>query len=165
MNTNKTIERGSTLLLRLAVVGVGLGVFGICGLLLPELWHVGSEFPDYAYAVYVVLATLYLTTIPYYMGLVKAWKLLGLIDAGKALTLPAVAALRFIAWCAASIGALYFLSLPWFYIWADNDDAPGLVVIGMVFTAVPLVVAVSVAVLQRILREAIVIKSENDLTV
>lgn len=165
MNTPITIERCSTVLLRLAVLGVGLAVLGICGLLLPELRHVGKEFPDYAFAVYVVLATLYLTTIPYYLGLFKAWKLLGLIDAGRAFTVPAAAALRFIAWCVASIGILYGLSLPWFYVWADRDDAPGLMVIGLVFTAVPTIVAVCVAVLQRLLHEAIVIKSDNDLTV
>jgi hypothetical protein len=50
-------------------------------------------------------------------------------------------------------------------VWAQRDDAPGLVVIGMFCTGAPLVVAVFAAVLQRLFKETIDIKTENDLTV
>ncbi|MES2876005.1 MAG: DUF2975 domain-containing protein [Patescibacteria group bacterium] len=159
------MQRGSTIFLRLAVVTIGLGVFALCTLLLPSVWHVGNEYPDYAFAVYVVLGTLYVTTVPYFLGLFRAWRVLDMIDAGKAFTLPAVNALGFVSRCAAAISLLYALSLPFFYLWADGDDAPGLVVIGMVLTGVPLVLSVCLAVLRRLLHEAIVLKSENDLTV
>ena len=165
MNKKATLERGSTLFLRLAIIGIGLAVFGIGVILLPSMWHVVDEYPRYAFAVYVVLTTVYLTTIPYFVGLWKAWKVLGLIDTGKAFTITAVNALAYISRCAAIIGGLYILSLPWFYIWADQDDAPGLMVIGLLFSTVPIVVSVCIAVLRRLLYEAIVIKDENDLTV
>ncbi len=159
------MKRSSTIFLRLSVLAIGAAVLLLCTLLLPSLWQVADEYPDYTYAVYVVLATLYITTIPYYLGLFNAWRLLTLIDTGKAFTLRAVTTLRTVARCAAVISVLYAVSLPFFYIWADNDDAPGLVVIGIVLTGVPMVVAVCIAVLQRLLYEAIMIKNENDLTV
>ncbi len=57
------------------------------------------------------------------------------------------------------------LNLPLIYIIAEWDDAPGLILIGMVFVGASLVIAVFAAVLRRLLQEAIQIKSENDLTV
>jgi hypothetical protein len=48
---------------------------------------------------------------------------------------------------------------------AQRDDAPGVVLLGLVFIFATLVVGVFAAVLERLLQNAIDIKSENDLTV
>jgi Protein of unknown function (DUF2975) len=64
-----------------------------------------------------------------------------------------------------TISGLYMVILPFVFMVADLDDAPGLVIIGMVPVFASLVIAVFAAVLQRLLKEAIDIKSENDLTV
>ena len=55
--------------------------------------------------------------------------------------------------------------MPLLYLMAEIDDAPGIILIGMVIIFASLVVAVFAAVLQRLLKEAIYIKLENDLTV
>lgn len=55
--------------------------------------------------------------------------------------------------------------IPFVYNVAELDDAPGLIIIGMVPIFASMVIAVFAAVLQRLLEEAIHIKSENDLTV
>lgn len=55
--------------------------------------------------------------------------------------------------------------LPLFYIVAEADDAPGLIIIGLVIIFAATVVAVFAAVLQKLLKNAIAIKSENDLTI
>jgi len=55
--------------------------------------------------------------------------------------------------------------LPYIYLVADRDDAPGVMLLGLVFTCAPIVIAVFAAVLQTLLHHAIQIKSENDLTV
>lgn len=60
---------------------------------------------------------------------------------------------------------LYLAGLPASYLTAQIEDAPGLVIIGFAIFSVPLVVATFVAVLQRLLQEAVDIKSENDFTV
>ena len=48
---------------------------------------------------------------------------------------------------------------------AQWDDAPGLALIDLVIIGASMVIAVFAAVLQRLLQEAIDIKTENDLTV
>lgn len=55
--------------------------------------------------------------------------------------------------------------MPVFYLMAEIDDAPGIIVIGLIIIFASMVIAVFVAVLQKLLKEAIDIKSENDLTV
>ena len=55
--------------------------------------------------------------------------------------------------------------MPLFYLIAEMDDAPGIILIGLVLIFASMVIAVFAAVLQRLLQEAIDIKSENDLTV
>ncbi|MGV2643750.1 DUF2975 domain-containing protein, partial [Clostridium perfringens] len=47
----------------------------------------------------------------------------------------------------------------------EKDDAPGIILIGMALIFASIVIAVFAAVLQKLLQEAIDIKSENDLTV
>ena len=60
---------------------------------------------------------------------------------------------------------LYLASMPILFQIADADDAPGVIGFGMLFAAAPIVVAVFAAVLEKLVRNAIDIKSENDLTV
>jgi hypothetical protein len=48
---------------------------------------------------------------------------------------------------------------------ADTDDAPGVVAIGLVIIFASAIVAVFAAVLQKLVQNAVNIKSENDLTV
>ncbi|EUJ36458.1 hypothetical protein PWEIH_13330 [Listeria weihenstephanensis FSL R9-0317] len=52
-----------------------------------------------------------------------------------------------------------------FIFLADKTDAPGIMIIGLILTFASIVIATFAAVLQRLLQEAISIKSENDLTV
>jgi len=55
--------------------------------------------------------------------------------------------------------------MPFNYLLADLDDAPGLILMGIVPIFASIVIAVFAAVLQKLLRNAIDIKSENDLTI
>jgi hypothetical protein len=70
-----------------------------------------------------------------------------------------------VKYCAISICGLHFLGLPLYYLVADKDDAPGLVFVGLIIPFASLIIAIFSAVLQRLLQDAINIKSENDLTV
>ena len=64
-----------------------------------------------------------------------------------------------------TISGLYVVVLPFVYLLAELDDAPGLILIDMVIIFAAMVITVFAAVLQRLLQEAIDIKTENDLTV
>ena len=48
---------------------------------------------------------------------------------------------------------------------AEVDDAPGLIAFPLIIIFASFVIAVFAAVLQRLLKEAIDIKSDNDLTI
>jgi Protein of unknown function (DUF2975) len=103
--------------------------------------------------------------IPFFGALVQAFKLLSYIDKNQAFSELSVKALKNIKICALTISGLYVVILPFVFLVAELDDAPGLVIIGMVPVFASMVIAVFAAVLQRLLKEAIDIKSENDLTV
>lgn len=166
MKRTLTIEKGSTLFLRLAVSVIGLGVLALCVSLLPLMWtHAYNEYPDDGYAVRVVVAAMYASTIPFYIGIYKGWRILDSIDKNKAFSVRSVRSLGGIALCAAIISLFYAISLPFFYIWAQHVDAPGLMVIGLFLTGMPLIISVAIELLRRLLIEAINVKSENDLTV
>lgn len=57
------------------------------------------------------------------------------------------------------------LLLPLFYFFAEKDDAPGVIFVGLVVLFTSIVIVVFAAVLQKLLKNAIDIKSEIDLTI
>lgn len=168
MNKKKStiITKGSTLFLRVVVLAVAAAVLALCLLALPAMWRaVPREFPDHTYVFYSLITILYTAAIPFFYAVRQAIKLLGYVDKNKAFSKLSVIALRKIAYCGVAISITFAASLPFLYIWAEYEDAPGLIVIGMIMTLAPLAVTVFAAVVQRLLNEAIRIKSENDLTV
>lgn len=161
-----TIYSGSTIFLRMAVSAIGLGVLALCVYLLPIMWaEAYREWPQHGYAVRAVVVAMYVSTVPFYIGIYKGWRILDAIDAGKAFSAQVAAALRVISYAAASISLVYACSLPFFYLWTQVTDAPGLMVIGMFLAGMPLIISVAVGILQRLLAEAVHMKSENELTV
>ncbi|WP_156289834.1 DUF2975 domain-containing protein [Oceanobacillus salinisoli] len=160
------MKRGSTLFLKLALIIIGIPVLALCIYMLPIIVrNLAEGMSGLDYVILGILIIMYVTAIPFYVALYQAFKLLSYIDGNKAFSELSVRALKKIKNCAITIGGLYILSLPLFYIFAELDDAPGVVIIGMMLVFAPMVIAVFAAVLQRLLQEAIHIKSENDLTV
>ena len=160
------MKQGSTLFLKAAVILIGIPVLALCIFLVPEIASFAAElYPDIAYMKYLVFIDLYATAIPFYYALYQAFKLLSYIDKNIAFSELSVRALKNIKYCAMTISILYVVGLPLFYLIAERDDAPGIILIGLVVIFASMVVAVFAAVLQKLLKEAIDIKSENDLTV
>lgn len=160
------MQKSSTLFLRAGVSAISLGVLALCIFLLPLMWvHAYDEYPHDGFAVRVVVLAMYATAIPFYIGIYKGWRTLDIIDKGKAFSKQAVKTLRDIALCAAVISLIYIIALPFFYVWADKQDAPGLMIISLFLVGMPMIVSVATALLWRLLSEAVTIKSENDLTV
>jgi hypothetical protein len=160
------MKRGTTLFLKAAVILIGLPVLALCIFVVPEIANYTAElYPDMAFLKYFLLTDLYASAIPFYFALYQAFKLLNYIDKNKAFSERSVQALKNIKKCAIIISGLYVAGLPLFYLLAEKDDAPGVIAIGLVVVFASMVIAVFAAVLQRLLKEAIDIKSENDLTV
>jgi hypothetical protein len=160
------MKRGTTLFLKLAVILIGTPVLALCIFLVPEIGNYAVDlYPDRPYMKYLVLIVLYAAAIPFYFALYQAFKLLSYIDKNKAFSELSVKALMTIKSCAITISILYVLGMPLFFLIGDKDDAPGVILIGLVIIFASMMIAVFAAVLQRLLQEAIDIKSENDLIV
>ncbi len=158
------MKQGSTLFLRMTVFLIGtpilaLAVYGLIFILNNPV------NPKYAYILYPIMAGMYVSAVPFLFALFQAFKLLTYIDKNKAFSDLSVVALKKIKYCAFSISAVYVAILPFIFTLADKDDAPGAMLIGLVIIFASLVVAFFAAVLQKLLKDAIDIKSENDLTV
>ncbi|TYS89758.1 DUF2975 domain-containing protein [Rossellomorea aquimaris] len=153
-----------TLFLKIAVFLIGTPVLALCVFGLPWLAKdaAGSEL---AYLINGILVVMYVSAIPFFAALYQAIRLLSYIDKNNAFSELSVKALKNIKYCATTITTLYVAGMPLFFLMGEIDDAPGVIVIGMMFIFAPLVIAVFAAVLQKLLKNAIDIKSENDLTV
>ncbi|MDF2652257.1 MAG: rane protein [Paenibacillus sp.] len=160
------MKQGTTLFLKAAVILIGIPVLALCVFLVPQIASYAAElYPELALIPYFVYIDLYATAIPFYLALYQAFKLLSYIDKNKAFSDLSVQALRNIKYCAIAFGCLYVAGMPLFYLVAEKDDAPGVIVIGMIMIFASMVIAVFAAVLQKLLKEAIELKSENDLTI
>lgn len=163
------MKQGSTFLLKLAVILMGIPPLALMVLLWFEIGRTAfKEAADGATLGYIVLAVLFLmavSLIPYFAALSQSFKLLYYIDESKAFSELSVSALKKIKKNALIISVIYTLALPLVAMVAEWDDAPGLIIIGMLPIFAAVVISIFAAVLQRLLREAIEIKTENELTV
>ncbi|MCH7322064.1 DUF2975 domain-containing protein [Solibacillus sp. MA9] len=163
------MKRGSTLFLKVAVIFIGIPILALCIFLLPQIAMVAFEEAkkgsELAYVVFGILSIMYVSTIPFYFALYQTLGILSYIDKNQAFSELSVRALKKIKNCAITITGLYMVGLPLVYIIAEWDDAPGLLLIGLVIVGASMAIAVFAAVLQKLLKDAIAIKTENDLTV
>ncbi|AWK52174.1 DUF2975 domain-containing protein [Clostridium beijerinckii] len=150
------MKRCSTIFLKIAVILIGIPVLALCIFWLPG-------FVNYLH--YAILIGVYATAITFFFALYQALKLLSYIDKNKAFSELSVNALKYIKYCANTISIIYTVLVPFLFPIADADDAPGLVGIPIIIIFASIAIAVFAAVLQRLLQDAIDIKSENDLTV
>ena len=158
------MERGTTLFLRGTIFLIGLPILALCIFWLP--WFANEAAKQYpAYWVYPVVAGMYASAIPFFAALYQALRLLRYIDRNEAFSNLSVEALKNIKYCATAISTLYAAAAPCLFFIAQEDDAPGLAALGLVVIFASAVIAVFAAVLQKLLQQAIDIKSENDLTV
>jgi hypothetical protein len=154
------MKRGSTLFLRGVVWLLGLIILAICVFALPA----GIAQEDTGYYRPLLLG-LYVPAIPFFAALYQTLRLLDCIDKNKAFSQTSVATLKYIRYYAIAIATLFAAGMPYIYYVAEKDDAPGVILIGLVIIFASMVFAVFAAVLQRLLSDALAIKSENDLTV
>ena len=150
------MKRCSTIFLKLAVILIGIPVLALCIFWLPG-------FANYLH--YPILIGVYATAISFFFALFQALRLLSYIDKNKAFSELSVNALKYIKYCAITISIIYAVLAPFLFPIADADDAPGLVGIPLIIIFASIAIAVFAAVLQRLLQDAIDLKSDNDLTV
>lgn len=160
------MKPSSTLFLRLVIIALGLPILALCIFVYPIVTLRGSEIlPEFAYLRFPYLIALYIASLLYFYALYQGFRLLNYIDLNKAFSDLSVYALRNIKYSALFISLILFTFMPIVFHVAQLDDAPGLILFSAAFMCIPLVVSVFAALLEKLLNEAIQIKSENELTV
>ncbi|WP_160037724.1 MULTISPECIES: DUF2975 domain-containing protein [Paenibacillus] len=156
--------RSKTAFLKLAVVTLGIIALLSCIFWLPEYSRNSVETnPDYTYLRYPLLIFVYITAVPFYMALYQALKLLHYIESKNAFSELAVESLKHIRYCAIAIITLYVIGL--IFLWFQNGLHSSIAMMGAIVIFATSAVAVFAAVLQELLKNALEIKSENDLTI
>jgi len=158
------MKRGSILFLRAVLVLLGIGALAF---LLWEPRLEGRNAHATLFQIYFedpFLAYAYLGSVPFFVGLYHGFKVLGFVAGNREFSPSAVRSLRTIKYCALAViafvagGEIFILAHP-------SDDRAGGVAMGVAITFASIVVATAMSILERVLRNAVDIKSENDLTV
>ncbi|KYG34946.1 DUF2975 domain-containing protein [Alkalihalobacillus trypoxylicola] len=158
------MEKGKTTFLKMAIIIIGFIVLILCIFFMPSLAKKTAEmFPEYSYLRYPVLIGLYATIPPFYIALYQAVKLLRRIEKNDAFSIKSVKGLRVIKSCAIMISLFYTLGA--IFLMIQNAFHPGIALMILTIIFSSFVVAVFSMLLQTLLRNALEIKSENDLTV
>lgn len=160
------MKRGSIVFLKIVIFFIAIVTLALM------LWEPHLEGRNVHATVFEIyfndpfLAYAYISSIPFFVALYQAFKLIGYIDKNKIFSHVAVKALRTIKYCTLIlvlfiVGAeVYF-----FVVQRGKEDIAGGVAMGIVMIFVSVVVATTAAVFQKLLQNAVDIKSENDLTV
>lgn len=155
---------GATVFLRGVLVLIGIGVLAF---LLVEPHFEGVNAHATAFEIYFedpFLAYVYVAAIPFFMGLYHAFKALGYAGRNQEFSPAAVRSVRTIKYCAIAL-LVFVIGAEVMIVSQESDDHAGGVMMGAFIFFVSLVVATAAAVLERVLQNAVDLKSEHDLTV
>lgn len=108
----------------------------------------------------------YAASSAFFITLYKGIRLLGYVGQNQVFSPESVSALRSIRYCAISlaimiVGAAIFVSITH----PKDDDAAGFLSLCIISTFLTIVMATAVAIFEKILQNALNLKSENDLTI
>jgi hypothetical protein len=158
------MKKRSTIFLQVVIVFIGIGALAFM------LWepHIeGRNAHATLFEMYFkdpFLAYAYIASIPCFVGLYQAFKVLGYVGQNKVFSQTTVKALRIIKYCATAIIGFVVVSII-FLFFGDQDDRPVGVFMRIIIAFGSTVIATAAAMFERILQNAVDLKSENDLTV
>ena len=157
------MKRGSTIFLQFVIVLVGIGALAFM------LWepHVeGANAHATLFQMYFnsFVAYAFIGSTPFFAALYHAFKVLGCVRQNQTFSQATVNSLRIIKYCALALIGFVAVSVL-FMIGGDREDRPGGLFMRILVTFPSIIVATAAAISERILQNAVEIKSENDLTV
>jgi len=158
------MKSGATLFLRAVVLLIGIGAVA---LLLWEPHIEGRNAHATVFEIYFndpFLAYAYVASIPFFVGLFHAFKVLGFAGRNNEFSLSTVKSVRTIKNCAIALFG-FVVGAEIFIMSNDSDDRAGGVFIGILIAFASIVVVAAMTILERALQRAVEMKSENDLTI
>jgi hypothetical protein len=159
------MKRSSTIFLQIVIVLIGIAALALL-LWEPQTEGVNAHATNFEiYFKDPFLALAYIGSIPFFVALYQAFNVLGYAGQNKIFSQAAVNALRTIKYCALAIIGFVVVEEIFIMLNHGSDDAAGGVFMGVLITFISIVIATAAAMFERILQNAVDIKSENDLTV
>lgn len=159
------MKKTPTIFLQVVIVLIGIAALALL-LLEPRTEGVNAHATNFEiYFKDPFLALVYLGSVPFFLALYQAFKVLGYARQNKIFSQAAVKALRTIKRCAMAI--IGFVAVDEIIIMTNSgsDDRAGGVFMGVLITFGSIVIATAAAMFERILQNAVDLKAENDLTV
>jgi hypothetical protein len=160
------MKRGSTIFLQVVLVLFGIGVLTF---LILEPQVEGRNVNATQFEIYFkdpALVYIYLAFVPFFVGLYQGIKLPGYARRNEIFSDAAVRSLRIIKICAIITTIFFIGAQAYLFIFiSGTDDIAGGVAMGVFIIFGCAVIATAAAVFERVLQNAVDIKSENDLTV
>lgn len=157
------MKRSSTAFLQMVIVLIGIAALAFL-LWEPHVEGVNAHATLFEMYFNSFVAYVYIGSIPFFVALYQAFKLLGYAGRNEVFSQRSVRALRTLKYCALAIIGVVAVSV-FFMIGGDRDDRPAGVFMRVLITFPSIVVAAAAAMFERILQNAVDMKSENDLTV
>ena len=143
------------------LIGVGALAFMIWE---PQVEGVNAHATVFQMYFKLFVAYAFVGSIPFFVGLYQAFKLLGYVGRNEIFSPRSVRALRIIKYCALALIGFVAVSVI-FMIGGDREDRPAGLFMRLLVSAPSIIVATAAAIFERILQNAVDMKSENDLTV
>lgn len=158
------MKKGSTLFLRFVLCLIAVVVL-VWLIIFPQLEGRAANLSLLGIYSDPLIIYTYIGSTAFFTGLFQAFKLLGFVDQNAVFSEAAVKAVRTIKYCAIVFSVFVVLGIVYIRLTVVNDDIAGVAALAIVTTFASVVVATVAAVLQRLLQNALDMKSENDLTV
>ncbi|WP_336773946.1 DUF2975 domain-containing protein [Paenibacillus sp. MMO-58] len=157
------MNRVSTFFLKITVLLMAIPAIAVCVFaVIALIRNDPNQFPG---RMHLSDIGFFVAVIPYFIALYMAMRLLGYIDKNIAFSELSVRALKKIKYCGVCIGIIFVAMMPFVFVMARQEDAPGIIVMGLAVAFASFVIAVFGALLERLLQNAIKLKSENELIV
>ena len=159
------MKRGSTIFLQVVIVLIGIVALAVMiRFPLTEGAAVNKDLFSIYFNPFIMCG--YIASIPFFVALYQGFKLLRYIGQNKIFSLSSVKTLRTIKYCAIILSASIVMAALYIRIFHDKSDDPaGFIAMCIATTFISIVIATAAAVFEKLLQNAVDIKSENDLTV
>jgi hypothetical protein len=161
------MKRSSIIFLQIVIVLMGVAALALL-LWEPQIEGVNKNRTNFEiYFQDPFLALVYAGSIPFFVALYQAIRALGYVGRNQVFSPEVVKALRIIKYCALAIIGFVIVEEIWILVMSggDNDNPGAPIFMGILIVFPSIVVATVAAMFERILQNAVDLKSENDLTV
>jgi hypothetical protein len=127
------MKQGTTTILKLALFLIVIPILCFFIIVLPGVTTgLSHVFPVSPYVQYFGFMGLYGAVTPFLVALYLTLKLLINFKKEKAFSESSLIALKNIKYCAKIISVLYVIGMPLLFLMGDADDAPGVVLFGLI---------------------------------